>query len=139
MSRPASAACGSARTSTTTRKISIALSEPFAGWRARELKWDRTRPRSDGRDRTEAEDDRAKSALAGAAARGLGAHPRDAAHVDPGRRQSPVGAQPVHEPLVARAALRHRARAYDVAHPLRGRNVRNRVRFHRAQPAHPEE
>src|SRR5262245_58209199 len=137
MSRPASAACGSARTSTTTRTTSTALSQPFAGWRVRELEPASPQPKGD--ERKEVEDDRAKSALAGAAARGLGAHPRDAPYVDPGRRQSAAGVQPVHEPLVASAALRDRARAYDVTHSLRGRNIRNRVRFHRAQPAHPEE
>src|SRR5262249_56283823 len=99
-----------------------------AGWEGRK-----------GDEGKEAEDDRAKSALADAAARGLGAYPCHAPYVDPNRRQSAAGAQPVHEPLVASAALRDRARAYDVAHSLRGRNVRNRVRLHRAQSAYPEE
>src|SRR5262245_42971125 len=102
MSRPASAACGSARTCLTTRPTATDLSQPFAGWRGRELEAAWPRPKED--ERKEAEDDTAKSALAGAAARGLGAHPRDAPYVDPGCRQSAAGTQPVHEPLVASAA-----------------------------------
>src|SRR5262245_63369508 len=137
MSRPASAACGSARTSTTTKTTSTALSQPFADWRVRELEPASPWPKGDAR--KEAEDDRAGSALAGAAARGLGAYPRHAPYVDPGRRQSAAGVQPVHEPLVASTALRDRARPDHLAHSLQGRNVRNRIRFHRAQPAHPEE
>src|SRR5262245_7574905 len=108
MSRPASAASGSARTSTTTKKTSTALSQLFAGWRVRELEPASPRPKGD--ERKEAEDDRAKSALAGAAVRGLGAYPCHSPHVDPGRRQSAAGAQSVHESLVASAALRDRAR-----------------------------
>src|SRR5438128_12434888 len=72
------------------------------------------------RDRKGPEDDGGGSPLAGTAARSLGTHPCDAAHVDPDRRQSTVGAEPVHEPLVASAALRDRARPYDVAHPYDG-------------------
>ena len=53
---------------------------------------------------------RPRAALAGAALRRLARHRRDAAALDPDRRQGPARAHALAQPRLARAALRHRAR-----------------------------
>src|SRR5437773_10522090 len=58
---------------------------------------------------------------------------RHASHVDADGRQDTAGPSAPAESLVARGALRHRARSDLVADPLRRPHLRHRLRLHRPQ------
>src|SRR5207249_9697678 len=64
---------------------------------------------------------------------------RHASHVDADGRQDTAGPSAPAEPLVARGALRHRARTDLVADPLRRPHLRGRLRLHRPQAAREDE
>ena len=67
--------------------------------------------------------------------RRLARHLRDAASVDPDRRQDPAGALALAESFLARRALCHRARPDHLADPRRHQDLPDRLRLHRSRLA----
>src|SRR5262249_43668045 len=74
--------------------------------------------------------------LAGVALRWVARHVRHPPSLDPGGGEDPPDAVAMDEPLMARDALRHIARAHYLPRPARTEDLLDRLRLHRPRPDH---